>query len=599
MEERVPELGDRLRTVGHHKVVIFSTVLAFVAGALAYAVAQPDRYAAASRVVVQPVVLPSSTWAAAIGAVDDQGEVDIETEAEIAGSPLIASRVIRALEGSPGATQLPASPNTLADMVETEAVTDDLIEITASARTPDLAVLVADSFAEQYLDRRTEAAARVIDAAVDALRVRVSRLERSIDRLDERMIELARPSVAAPIGEEPAARPGSATPLPAAERKAELDRVRVERDQWIVELGALRARQGDLLAASAGSVGGGQVVQRAVATDTPVFPQPIRFAAIAVLLGSILGLALAFLLERIRDRIRTRDDAAQSAHAPVLATLPRRMRRRVRRRKPRLAVTAKPFGIEAQAYRTLRANLIALRLGTDVRSLVVAFADDGAADEVVANLATVMAGAGLRVLAVCAFARGSRLPALLANGFDVSANPVGLSSVLTGEAPLSAATTRTGTTHLLLVGPGAPRSWSPDLLASDRFAQVMSAAEQSADVVLIEASAVGAGSDATTLAIHAGGALLVVRAGRDRRDSVARASAALQQVGCPPIGVLLVSSRGRDGTVGVPSPERGWAPSPAANGAGNGTRPARRRGGLADAGVAGKGSELPPMGGDT
>lgn len=602
MEERVPEIGDRLRTLAHHKLVIVVTVGGLVAAALAYSFVQPDRYSATSEVVVQPVVLqPAISTSVAGGFAGNPSlDVDIETEALIAGSPLIAEKVLRGLPEDSPASDILSSPGDLADSIETAPVTDDLIEITASAPTPELAALIANSVAEQYLAGRTEAATAVVDAAVESLRVRVRQLDRSIERLDAQIIELVtQPVVAAPVEEVPLT-PASPTPgalsaaASAAERKAEIDRLRAERDQSIIQLGALRARYGDLLAASAASIAAGQIVQRAVAPESPDSPQPIRLAAVALLIGLILGVALALGLERLRDRIRTRDDAAESAHAPVLAAIPKRMLKR-RPRKLRLAVVANPSGVDAQAYRTLRANLMALSLGGDVRSLVIASADRGSADEAVANLAAAIANAGIRVLVLSAFVRGSRLPAFLANGFRLSPDDVGLSSVLTGEASLSAAISQTARKNVLVVRPGEPETWTPDLLASPRFAQLMKVAEETADIVLIEASAVTLGSDATTVAIRADGALLVVRAGEDRKASVARASSALRQASCPPVGVLLLASSPRDGTVGVPTAIRGFARSPAdgANGA-NGSMKATIR----HVGVAAKVPEPPPMGGD-
>lgn len=577
MPEHAPELSDGMRALRYHKLVMFLIVAAFAAGAFAFAYAEPATYRATSKVVVQPV-LQLSTSTSTIGGLGEPSlPADIETESEIAGSALVASAVLRHLpDGVLGSSQVPASPDELADSIATDAVTDDLLEITASAPTPELSALIANAVAEQYLARRTDAAARTRDALIHGLSGRIVRLERSVERLDRRIIETAtRPVVAAPITQGAASSSASRS-VSAAERKAELDQLREERDQSIVQLGTLRARYEDLLTIPAGSIGGGQVVQRAVPPEAPAFPQPIRIAAVALVIGAIVAVAVALLLERIQDRVRTRDDAAEAAGAPVLAAIVGRRRRRGR---VQLAADTDPSGTEAQAFRTLRTKLVAHGLGSDVRSLLVAPVEGRTVDRVVAELAATVAAIGYRVLALSAFVRGSRLPAFFPDGFDAVPHQVGLASVLSGETRWADAVVRTGRQNLLVLRSGPLMSWTPDLLGSIQFARLIGEAESTADVLLIESPSVAAGSDATSVAIQADAALLVINAGADRRTSVARASAALRQTGCEPIGVLLMRCARKDRTVGVPSAELDWSVS-ASNGShagdnGNGKQPDR------------------------
>jgi Mrp family chromosome partitioning ATPase len=588
MPEQAPELGARMRALGYHKLLIFLIVGGFVAGAFAFAFAQPPTYRATSEVVVQPVLQPpTSTSPFGVVGGDPALQADIETEAQIAGSALIASMVLRHLpDDAARSPDVPSTPDGLADAIETKAVTDDLLEITASASTPSVSALIANAVAEQYLARRTDAAARTREALIDGLRARIARLERAIERLDRRIIEIATRSVRTATVPVETASPAPPT-LSAAERKAELDQLREERDQSIVQLGTLRARYQDLLAIPAGSIGGGQVVQKAVAPEAPAFPQPIRIAGVALVIGAIVAVIVALLLERARDRIRTRDDAANAAGAPVVAAIVGRIPRR-RRRRNRLSVDEDPTGREAQAFRTLRTKLVARGLGSEVRSLLVAPVEGGTVDRVVAEVAATVAAIGKRVLAFSAFVRRSRLASFFPDGFDRVPAEANLSSVMTGDVRWPDAVVRTGRQNLLLLRSGAPDSWTPDLLGSEPFVRLMDEAESTADVVVIESPPLATGSDATSLAIRTDAALLVIRAGRDRKASLARASAGLRQTGCVPIGVLLMRCSRGDRTVGVPTMAPDW-PLQASNGShaggnGNGKDPRRSDGVIAATG---------------
>jgi Mrp family chromosome partitioning ATPase/capsular polysaccharide biosynthesis protein len=580
-----------MRALRYHKLLIFLIVGGFVAAAFAFAFAQPPTYRATSEVVVQPVLQPpTSTSPFGVVAGDPALQADIETEAQIAGSALVASMVLRHLpDDAAGAPDVPSTPDGLADAIETKAVTDDLLEITASASTPRVSALIANAVAEQYLARRTDAAARTREALIDGLRGRIARLERAIERLDQRIIKIATRPVQTATVPVVTSSPAPLA-LSAAERKAELDQLREERDQSIVQLGTLRARYQDLLAIPAGSIGGGQVVQRAVAPEAPAFPQPIRIAAVALMIGAIVAVAVALLVERTRDRVRTRDDAANAAGAPVVAAV---VGRPSRRRRGRLSVDKDPTGREAQAFRTLRTKLVARGLGSEVRSLLVAPVEGGTVDRVVAEVAATVAAIGKRVLAFSAFVRGSRLASFFPDGFDRVPPEASLSSVMTGEVRWPDAVVRTGRQNLLLLRSGPPDSWTPDLLGSERFARLMDEAESTADVVVIESPPLATGSDATSVAIRADAALLVIRAGRDRKASLARASAALRQTGCVPIGVLLMRCSRGDRTVGVPitlAPDwplhasNGTRAGRHGNGNGNGNEPRRSDGVIAATG---------------
>jgi capsular polysaccharide biosynthesis protein len=74
---------------------------------------------------------------------------------------------------------------------------------------------------------------------------------------------------------------------------------------------------------------------------TPVSPDPIRNAVIALLLGSLLGVVLVFLLEYVSDGWNSRDEVEEISGVPTLGAVPKF---RVSARAKRTAVLASKKG---------------------------------------------------------------------------------------------------------------------------------------------------------------------------------------------------------------------------------------------------------------
>jgi non-specific protein-tyrosine kinase len=85
-----------------------------------------------------------------------------------------------------------------------------------------------------------------------------------------------------------------------------------------------------------------------------------------------------------------------------------------------------------------------------------------------------------------------------------------------------------------------------EVLASRRFDQVLVLARAQADFVLVDTPPAGALADAAVLAPRLEGILLVVSAGRTKRDVAKRAHEQLVRVNANVLGVVLTDVRGDD-----------------------------------------------------
>jgi capsular exopolysaccharide synthesis family protein len=210
-------------------------------------------------------------------------------------------------------------------------------------------------------------------------------------------------------------------------------------------------------------------------------------------------------------------------------------------RSSALVMLTEPHSPAAEAYRSLAANL---QFAYSDRQLQTIGITSSAAGEgkstTVANLAIALAQTGRRLIIVDADLRRPGQHTLF--GLD---REEGLANVLLGEnAQLPLRDTPVAGVRLLTSGPMPANPL--EVLGSRRFDQVLALARAQADFVLVDTPPAGALADAAVLAPRLEGMLLVVSAGRTRRDVARRAREQLERVNANLLGVVLTDVRTDD-----------------------------------------------------
>jgi non-specific protein-tyrosine kinase len=198
-----------------------------------------------------------------------------------------------------------------------------------------------------------------------------------------------------------------------------------------------------------------------------------------------------------------------------------------------------PRSPAAEAYRTLRTNIQFSSLDKPLRTLLVtSTAPDEGKSITLANLAVTMAQAEQRVIVVECDLRRPTLHTL----FGLS-NEEGLTSVMLDqrETALPLQPTTVPGLSLLASGPLPPRP--ADLLGSRRMEALVARLQNEADIVLFDTPPVTAVTDAAVLATRLDGVLLVLKAGKTRRDRAREAHRMLEKVKANVIGVVLNNAR--------------------------------------------------------
>jgi capsular exopolysaccharide synthesis family protein len=202
-----------------------------------------------------------------------------------------------------------------------------------------------------------------------------------------------------------------------------------------------------------------------------------------------------------------------------------------------LITLTNPRSPVSEAYRTLRTNLSFYSLDNPLRSLVVtSAAPDEGKSTTVANLAVTMAQSGRKTILVDCDLRRPSLHTL----FNLQ-NTAGFTNMMLDEnaaAPLQK--TEVDNLWLLTSGPKPPNP--ADLLGSRQMDRVIETLLGQADIVLFDAPPVVAVTDAVVLGAKVDGVLLVISAGKTRRDHAEKAKQILEKANVRIIGVTLTNA---------------------------------------------------------
>lgn len=471
--------------------VVLVTLLA-AGAALAFSETQTPVYQASAQILLQPSatqqLLSNGTTASAT-------PVNPEDEIARLESPSVAAIVQRQIGSVPG--------------ISASLVTGtDIIQVTAASTAATGAARIANAYASAYIAYRRTTTVNDLLAAEKIIQTQMTTVQGKINTLN------APPA------------PGATTnPATTSTQLSALEQ----------QLGLLSTQLATLQSSIALGAAGAQVIQPASVPAAPSSPRKLRDTLLGFGTGLVLGVGLAFLRETLDDTIATREDLDRVLpELPVLAEIPNMSSRRGE--KARVISAVLPHSPAAEAYRTLRTSVQFLSLEHSLRTLQVTSPRTGEGKTTtLANLAVALAGAGQRVIVIDADLRRPRMHEL----FGVE-NSIGFTSVLLGEAPLSAALQEVpGQAGLRLLTSGAKPSNPSELLASRRAAEVLASLAEAADLVLVDSPPVLPVTDAVALAPRMDATLVVVSAGTTTGRDLARTLETLGRVAAPVVGTVL------------------------------------------------------------
>lgn len=514
----VISLQDYLTVLRRQKWLIGVVVVLTVGAAIAVSLLETPMYEAQSELVVEPVRRAGDVTLEQL--LQPQSQV-VETERLIVTSQPVATRAAASLGMS--------DPSALVEQVEVETVRDTrVVRIRAQHPDPVVAASVADAFADGYLDYRRDLAVDQLLAAAATLEGRAADLREEIDGIDAELSQ-----------------DGSDSSLA------------VQRDALVAQLAQIMGQASELGDSAEDVSGGGVVLTPAEVPQDPVSPQPVRTAALALVLGLLLGVGLAFLRDHLDDVIRDEDDFRRATGGrPILGRIPNWSDPQG---VDRLATVVAPNSIVSESYRELSAGVrfllraqddhpdvapaVAGGTGANVgRAILVTSASAGdGKTSTAANLAVSAARVGLRTLLVDADLRRPTVGKRLGLG-----RATGLSDLLLAGDELEDHLVEVDVDGLQVLPAGTIPPNPNELLASAAMRELEHDVLQRFDLVVYDSPAVLAVPDALELGRHVDLAIMVGRAGRTGRRHLSSAIERLHQVGAEVAGTVLNGISSKD-----------------------------------------------------
>jgi capsular exopolysaccharide synthesis family protein len=409
----------------------------------------------------------------------------------------------------------------------------DILRISVSSTSPEVAKEAADLYAETYVALRQDDLKQGYEAQIQRLEAQVQRYTDQIAELDQQI----------------------ATATSDSEREVD----RALRATLIGVQSELLRQIGDLQLEAESQSTAVFVAKEASVPSLPDSPTPLRDAGVAAVVALVIALGVTFLVAQLDTRLASREAIGEaSAGLSILGSLPEtRPQRSWVARVLRRGNTATgqrelvdPTSAASEAYRALATSLRFSDLRSEKRRLLVTSSLPGEGKTTVTgNLAAVLAENGLKVVVVSADLRRPQLGEML--GVD-DLGP-GLSSVMLGDEKLrdvlATVTVSFGVTFTVLPSGALPHEPSV-LLGSDEFGDILDQFEKAgADFILIDCAPVLPVSDPLAAARHVDGVLMTVLHGKTRRAELAAAVERLTKVDAEIVGIVVNGVASRDGDV--------------------------------------------------
>lgn len=302
--------------------------------------------------------------------------------------------------------------------------------------------------------------------------------------------------------------------------------------------------------------------------DPPIFPvgpQRMRTIMTALMLSLCIGIALALALDAFDNSIKTSDDVTRYSQLPTLAVIPSlrhearllsqafepgaekaaagepddraSVRLELRQSLKRQLALRERRDVRAalEAYRVLRTSMMLSTAGGPPKLILVASAQpcEGKTTTTI-NTATALAQLGASVLIIDADMRRPSIHKTL--GLK---NTRGLCNYLSADIDLDELIVPTQTPGLSAMTSGPIPPNPPELISSGRMRNLLRVLSERYDYILIDSPPLMSVTDGVILSTLVEGTILVVQAGRARRQELRHSRQLITRVGGRIFGVVL------------------------------------------------------------
>ena len=284
------------------------------------------------------------------------------------------------------------------------------------------------------------------------------------------------------------------------------------------------------------------IVEPAQANPNPVRPRVLLNALLAGVVGLFLALGFISVREYLDDTLKSEDDLSHSLDLAALGAISRIKGRQYPDKQ--IAASQNPFSSVAEAYRMVRSNIQFMSVDQPIKTIMVTSAIPGEGKSTTAaNLGVIMAQAGLSTVIV-----DTDLRRPVQHQIFQIPNLGGLTELLRSPGlEIGSHLRKTKVDNLQILTAGGLPPNPAELLGSQRMGQLLANLNELADIVIYDSSPVLLVTDAAILSSRVDGTVLVIEAGRTRRDMARKAIATLRQANAHLLGGVLNRVSGKKG----------------------------------------------------
>ncbi len=367
---------------------------------------------------------------------------------------------------------------------------------------------------------------QVCDQIQETARAKLTTLQRDVQRKQSEVSQLA-----AKISDLPA-------------QAGTLEELGKERDRTFQYYQQLQAQVQQLEVTSAAVQGSIEILDPAIEPQFPINRNKAARAAVGAAVGFLLGLGVVLGIEALDRTIKTVDDAKSSMKLNVLGAIPQisfgdyydlqdlEKAKMVDQQLVTHDFAPTPIG---EAYRSLRTNILFSKSAGRVQTFVITSTAPGDGKSfTAANLSICMGQQKSNTLLVDTDMRRG----VLHNTFGVAKEP-GFSNYLMGSILSSEIIHETHIPNLSVISCGSLIPNPSEMLGSVQLRRFLDEMRRRFDLIIFDTPPLNAATDAVVLGTQVDGVVIVLRAGKTRKEVAQQKMELFKNVHAKIIGVIL------------------------------------------------------------
>jgi len=262
--------------------------------------------------------------------------------------------------------------------------------------------------------------------------------------------------------------------------------------------------------AKATAVSDNKILDKASLNEKPVVPNKRAVFIVAFTLALFLPMALIILQGYMKTTISNKQDVEKLTKIPIIGVVGHQST------GERLVVASRPKSSIAEAFRSIRANLMFFGLANDHKIVLITSSVGGEGKSFsTLNLATVLSLQHHKVIIVGMDLRKPQLTKEL--GVE---NSDGVSTLLIGKASLDNVIQKSNVTGIDIIPSGPVPPNPAELLTKQEVVQVLDELKNRYDYIIIDTPPVGIVSDAMMLMNHADVNIFVLRENYSKKEYI-------------------------------------------------------------------------------